>query len=123
LGIDRIGKGASAPPEGVTPKEGASKGSAVGAAAPFEVSRKEMAPATPVQGVTASPALEGLKSGALDAKGYLDAKVDEATSHLTHLSPAQLDTVKSIVRAELSRDPNLAGLFQHATGSAVPTED
>jgi hypothetical protein len=124
LGIDGIGKGPGKPPEALAPKEGATRGAGVGSgSAPFEVHRRDTAPPTEVKAVTTSPALEGVRSGALDVNGYLDAKVHEATAHLTHLSPMQLDAVKSVVRAQLVSDPHLAELVQHATGSAVPKED
>ena len=121
MGIDRIGKGTSAPPEALTPKEGAARGT--GASASFEVSRKETAPVTQAAHVKASGALEGIRSGALDMNGYLDAKVDEATAHLSHLSPAQLEAVKSVVRSQLTSDPHLAELVQQATGNAVPKDE
>jgi hypothetical protein len=115
LGIDRIGKGgASSPPEALLPKEGATPG------ASFEVRAKEAAPAAEVK---ASPALEGVRSGALDAKGYLDAKVHEATAHLTDLTPAQRAAVESVLRAQLASDPHLVELAQQATGQAMPKED
>jgi hypothetical protein len=124
LGIERIGKGATAPPEGLTPKDGTTRPTGPARdAAPFEVHRKDVAPAAEVTDIKASPALEGVRSGALDVNGYLDAKVREATAHLSHLSPAQLHAVESVVRAQLISDPHLAELVQHATGSAVPKED
>jgi hypothetical protein len=70
--------------------------------------------------VERSAALEGVRSGTLDVKGYVDAKVNEATAHLSHLSPAQLSAVQGIVREQLLADPHLAELVQQATGSAVP---
>jgi hypothetical protein len=125
LGIDRIGKGASSPPDALTPKEGATRGASP-SGAPFEVNRKDTAAvpfAAPAASVAPSPALEAVRSGTLDVNGYLDAKVHEATAHLTHLSPTQLEAVQSVVRAQLVSDPHLAELVQHATGSAVPKED
>lgn len=124
MGIERIGKGATAPPEGLTPKDGATRATGPSpGAAPFDVRGKEGAPAAPVTDVKASAALEGVRSGALDVNGYLDAKVHEATAHLTNLSLAQLQAVQSVVRAQLVSDPHLAELVEHATGSAVPKED
>ena len=124
MGIDGIGKGPGKPPDALAPKAGATRGADVGSgAAPFEVNRRDTTPATEVKPTTASPALEGVRSGALDVNGYVDAKVHEATAHLTHLSPTQLDAVKSVVRAQLVSDPHLAQLVQHATGSAVPKEE
>jgi len=124
LGIDRIGKGASSPPEALTPKEGAARGERP--ATSFEVTHKEHAPVSPsaqAGAVKASTALEGIRSGALDMNGYLDAKVDEATAHLTHLSPAQLEAVKGVVRSQIVADPHLAELVQQATGNAVPKDE
>jgi hypothetical protein len=124
VGIDGIGKGGSVPDVRL-PVEGAAK---VGAPASpsFEVKPTEAQtgaqPAAQINAV-ASPALEGVRSGTLDIHGYLDAKVHEATAHLSHLTPAQLDEVKAIVRDQLTRDPHLVELVQHATGQAMPPPD
>jgi hypothetical protein len=73
--------------------------------------------------VKPSAALEGVRSGALDVNGYVDAKVEEATAHLSHLSPAQLGVVRDVVRNQVLADPHLAELVQQATGSPPPKDD
>jgi len=120
LGIDRIGKGgASSPPDALRPSEGATRPSA-SAEAPFEVKGTAVAPAARID---ASEALRGVQSGDLDVKGYVDAKVHEATAHLTNLTSEQRAAVERVVRAQLVSDPHLRDLVQHATGAAVPEED
>ncbi len=79
--------------------------------------------ASAVNEVKASPALDAVRSGRLDVNGYVDAKVEEATAHLAHLSPSQLEAVRSTVRAQLLQDPHLAELVERATGSAPPTDE
>ena len=119
MAIDRIGKGTTSPPEALTPKEGTARSAPTAPPPPFEARAKEALPAAEVK---ASPALAGVRSGALDVKGYLDAKVHEATAHLTHLTPAQRSAVEGAVRAQLVADPHLRDLVQQATGQAVPDE-
>jgi hypothetical protein len=53
----------------------------------------------------------------------VDAKVEEATQHLSHLTPSQLATVQGVVREQLLSDPHLRELVEHATGSALPKEE
>lgn len=119
MGIDRIGKGGGTVPEVRLPDEGAA-GAAARPATAFGVKPTEAA--QPAAAVT-SPALEGVRSGALDVHGYIDAKVDEATAHLSHLAPEQLEGIRAIVREQLTRDPHLIELVQHATGKSVPASD
>lgn len=90
--------------------------------APFEV-RREPAAGAGVVGVKASTALEGVRAGALDVNGYVDAKVAEATSHLVHLSPTQLAAVQAVVRDQLLADPHLRDLIHHATGTPAPADE
>ena len=129
MGIHRVGNG-SLPPEAVPSQDGASEVRGVRdtrptdpAPSPFEVRRDSVAPAAPAEAVKPSAALEGVRSGALDVKGYVDAKVEEATAHLSHLSPSQLSVVRGVVREQLLSNPHLAALAQQATGSALPKED
>jgi hypothetical protein len=126
LGIDRIGGGGGIPPEGLAPKAGASRPDQPRTeSTPFEVHRTSTGAADAtgaVHGVT-SPALEAVKNGTLDVKGYVDAKVTEATAHLTHLAPAQLHAVQEVVRSQLMNDPHLRELVERATGSALPSDD
>jgi hypothetical protein len=65
-------------------------------------------------------ALERLRAGEIDANGYLDQKVDEATAHLRRLPPAELAAIRSALRDRMSSDPALVDLFRTATGQAAP---
>jgi hypothetical protein len=127
--VDGIGKGG--PPRGVggtPPTTGASKPgvSSPQAGTPtgktFEVGKTREA--TAVEHVTGSGPLEQLKAGKIDFNQYVDLKVQEATSHLEGLSPAQLDTIKSMLRDRMATDPELVDLVKQATGQApsVPEE-
>jgi hypothetical protein len=120
LGIDRIGSGGSAPPQAPSSGDGAT--GARPEKARFEVAGAPVAAAKAGE-VQASAALDGVRSGALDVNGYVDAKVQEATAHLSHLSAAQLHAVQAVVRGQLLADPHLADLVQHATGSPVPKDE
>ena len=112
------------PPEAPIPKEGSGRTAGAGSAgAPFEVSRSDAPPPRPVTEVQPSAPLEAVQHGRLDVKGYVEAKVQEATAHLSHLSPTQLEAVQGIVREQLLADPHLAELVQQATLSTLPKED
>lgn len=118
--VDGIGKGG--PPRGVggtPPTTGASKPAETGKT--FEVGKTREA--TAVEAPTNGP-LEQLKAGKIDFNQYVDLKVQEATSHLEGLSPAQLDTIKSMLRDRMATDPELVDLVKQATGHApsVPEE-
>src|SRR5262249_52198780 len=64
-------------------------------------------------------ALEKLRSGDITMSQYLDAKVDEATSHLAgKLAPDQLEFVRANLREQLASDPILVDWVKGATGSA-----
>ena len=66
--------------------------------------------------------LERLERGELGLDAYLDARVSEATRHLTdRLGPAQLELVRQTLRSELSADPVLVELVRRATGKTVET--
>jgi len=114
------------PPEALAPEEAARGGVRPGAA-PFEVQREsKTAEAGKAKEVPESAALAGVKGGTLDVTGYVNAKVAEATAHLSHLAPSQLAAVQGVVREQLLADPHLRDLVQHATGSAppaLPTEE
>lgn len=125
MAIDRIGKGAGLPggiPE-VKPAGGASP-----ADAPFKVDRPEGS--TKVDATSATSAtsqtspLARLRAGEVDVHGYIDLKVDEATSSLKGLSSSQLDEIKSVLRDQMKTDPGLADLVRTATGKIpTPPED
>ena len=117
MAIDRVGKGGPAGgaslPREVGPTEKAER--------PFEATRS-----APVQkAAAAAPAgpLEKLRAGEIDVHEYLDIKVDEATSHLHGLPPAEMDAIKKMLRDQLATDPGLSDLVKQATGAAPPPVD
>lgn len=120
MGIDKLGKGGGTVPEVRLPDSGAAKTTATSPSAAFEV--KPTAAPVAVAPV-ASPALEGVRNGSLDVRGYIDAKVHEATAHLSHLTPEQLETVRTTVREQIAADPHLIELVEQATGHIVPPEN
>jgi hypothetical protein len=136
MAIDRIGKGAGLPP---TP-EGAGTGATSGAGktdATFKVDRSDPAGATGATratneanaaeragGVDPTSPLGRLRAGEVDVHGYIDLKVDQATSALKGLSPTELDAIKSVLRDQMKTDPGLADLVRTATGKMpTPPED
>ncbi len=121
MGIDGIGsKGPPVSPP-VAPTAGGPSGAArtgeTGRA--FEVGRPAPAAPTDVPNATRS-ALDRLKAGEIDAHGYVEAKVDEATSHLAGLPPAQVDSIRAALRERVASDPMLVDLLRTATGGAAP---
>ena len=122
--VDGIGKGG--PPRGVggtPPTTGASKPAETGKTFEVQKNREATAIEAPAN-VNATGALEQLKAGKIDFNQYVDLKVQEATSHLEGLSPAQLDTIRSMLRDRMATDPELVDLVKQATGQApsVPEE-
>ena len=128
MGIDRIGKGSAPPPSGPTGPKG--PGSAEGAARPFEVKRPVessgaagAAGVSPVSPAISSP-LEQLRAGKIDVNGYVDLKVDAATSHLRGMEPTELADVKKMLRDQIASDPALSDLVKQATGmTPLPRDD
>ncbi|HEY1692164.1 MAG TPA: hypothetical protein VGG39_08375 [Polyangiaceae bacterium] len=122
MGIDSIGKkGPPAPPEA---------GKATGAARPAEASRPfSVGGAAPTAGAgpveATRPALDRLRAGEIDVKGYVDMKVNEATAHLAALPPAELERVKSALRDRMATDPALLDLVRTATGAtpSLPSDE
>jgi hypothetical protein len=113
MGIDRIGKSGGVPPP--APPRGADSASRPeGAGHSFEVSKSSAA--APAAGVDATTALERLRLGQIDLQGYLDAKVDEATSHLAGLPAGELSSIRAALRERLATDPALVELVRQATG-------
>jgi len=116
MGIDRIGKGGSvAPPAdvgGARPNE---------ATRPFDAKRADKAAAP--DAIAATSPLEKLRAGQIDLNGYLDMKVEAATSHLHGLRASELDAIKRALRAQMASDPALADLVKQATGSAPEPRD
>ena len=123
MGIDRIGKGG--PPVPVPEARGPAGTVPSGqvfevpaAAAPTQVSAPHLDP-TQVSG----SALERLRSGEIDLRGYVDLQVHEATSHLSALPPVDLQRIRSALRERLASDPTLVDLLHTATGEALPPDD
>jgi hypothetical protein len=126
--IDRIGKGGGLPP---TPDAAGASGAAP--TKTFEVERPDRADApkgasvasgADVEKVGAATPLERLRAGEVDVHGYIDLKVDEATSSLKGLSVSELDDIKSVLRDQMKSDPGLADLVRTATGKMpTPPED
>ena len=126
MAIDRIGKGGGVPPSPEPSAQGA--GASTGPSKTFSVDRPNpSADAGRVEGAAqanaASP-LARLRAGEIDVHGYIDLKVDEATSAMKGLSAEQLDDMKSILRDQMKTDPGLADLVRSATGKMpTPPED
>jgi hypothetical protein len=125
MGIDRIGK--KGPPTPPPSREigGPSRSQETGR--PFQVTQPKPE-ASPVAG-TEAPApiatvvrtpLDRLRAGEIDASGYIDQKVEEATAHLGKLPPVELEAIRSTLRERLSSDPALVDLFRTATGQPAP---
>ena len=118
MGIDRVGKSGGG--VGSLPgSEDASK--ATGVSKTFEAHVDDAAAkgVERASGVATTP-LEKLRAGEVDVHGYIDLKVDEATAHLKGLAPAELESIKTMLRDELTGDPGLAELVRRATGH-LPT--
>ena len=67
--------------------------------------------------------LERLRAGELDLPGYVDAKVHEATAHLSALPPVELENIRAALRERLAGDPTLIDLLHTATGETLPPLD
>jgi uncharacterized protein (DUF2342 family) len=116
MGIDSIGKkGPPAPPPQVDVQ---GPGRTTEAARPFEVSGAAPPPAAAAVEAPRT-ALERLRAGEIDVNGYVDMKVDEATTHLKALPPGELEQVRSALRDRLATDPGLVDLVRQATGAAA----
>jgi hypothetical protein len=126
MAIDRIGKGGGVPP--------AAPEAPAGATAPtktFKVDRPDPSTGTgvassagEVDAANAATPLARLRAGEVDVHGYIDLKVDEATSALKGISPAELEEIKSVLRDQMKTDPGLADLVRTATGKMpTPPED
>jgi hypothetical protein len=124
MGIDRIGKGGGATPPIDTTPAGVGAPRAAEPSRAFRVEPSRADAAVPVDAARPSP-LDRLRSGEIDMNGYLDLKVDEATTHLGTLPPAELTAVRNMLRDQLATDPALADLVEQATGRppTPPEED
>ena len=121
MGIDGIGKKG---PPGVPPAvgtPGASRAQQTGK--PFEVDKSQQsgaaARAAEVKATAPTP-LERLRAGEIDVKGYVDAKVQEATAHLGPMPPEKLEQIRATLRERIGSDPLLVELVKKATGHAPP---
>jgi hypothetical protein len=132
MGIDRIGSGGPAGPvpdvHGPPGAAGGSAASSVGEAFPAVGPnvRAEGASRPAETSPVADSALERLRSGAIDLEGYIESKVDEATSHLASssgLAPAAIASIREALRDRIANDPMLADLVQSATGERPGPRD
>ncbi len=118
MGLDGIGRGSGAP-RALTPSADVEARSG---AKTFQVAR-EASPAPAEQTSALVPAsstpLERLRAGEIDCDRYLDLKVDDATAHLQGLGPEELETVRTVLRGQLERDPVLVDLVRQATGKGA----
>ena len=123
MGIDRIGKGGTAPPPDVGGAEKATKTGAVDK--PFSVERTDRAKETaPVDATQAASPLAQLKSGAIDVEQYLDLKVDHATKTLDAMPASELAEIRKMLREQLASDPMLVDMVKSATGKVPkPSEN
>jgi hypothetical protein len=132
MAIDNIGKKGApgAPLPSGSGVEGPSRGASVGR--PFEVpgnasvgttGTQNAAPADAVQ--PPRTALERLRAGEIDVNGYVDLKVNEATTHLGALPAPELERVRLALRDRMAGDPTLVDLVRTATGSVPqpPTDE
>jgi len=108
MGIDGIGK-----PPPVGPAGGVS--APTGSSADFRLPG--------VEGAGPSSELARLERGEIGLEAYLDARVAEATRHLSGLGPQELELVRQTLRTELSGDPVLVELVRRATGKTVESSD
>ena len=125
MGIDGIGKGGGRIPP-TTGTTGPTRAQETGKTFGVEKPEGPTAPAQvgAVAGTEASSPLAQLRAGQIDLNGYLDAKVHEATAHLHDVPPAQMETIRSMLRDRLASDPALTDLVQQATGQvpALPED-
>src|SRR5687767_7450478 len=118
MGIDRIGKGGTAPPPDIG---GADKTTKTGAVdKPFSVERADrgdrVSEAAPVDATQVASPLAQLKSGAIDVEQYLDLKVDQATKSLDGMPASELGEIRKMLREQLANDPMLVDMVKAATG-------
>jgi hypothetical protein len=123
MAIDRVGKGGGLPKAPEAGGTGAAT-STTKTGATFEVERPDRtdrtAAATNVDATAAATPLARLRAGEIDVHGYIDLKVNEATSELRGLAPAELEHIKGVLRDQMRTDPGLADMVQAATGK-MPT--
>lgn len=121
MGIDGIGKKGppGAPPAAGTP--GASRARETGKPFNVDESQKSGGAARAAEVSAAAPTpLERLRAGEIDVKGYVDAKVQEATAHLGPMPPEKLEQLRAALRERIGSDPLLVELVKKATGHVPP---
>jgi hypothetical protein len=124
MGIDGIGKN-----PGLPPAVGVGTGAVGSTHAPSQAFQAERTGETSettgavntssagnVDAANANSPLARLRSGEIDVNGYVDLKVEEATSGLKGLSAGELAFIKSALRDQTVSDPGLADLVHMATG-------
>lgn len=118
MGIDGIGRKGppGAPPASGTP--GASRAEQTGK--PFRVEQAQKSGAAAEVSATGATPLERLRAGEIDVKGYVDAKVQEATAHLGPMPPEKLEQLRAALRERIGSDPLLVELVKKATGHVPP---
>jgi hypothetical protein len=112
--IDGIGK-----PSAMLPVGGAD-GTRPTSAPAFEAPRMD-APAG-VDDVAPPSALERLTKGDIGLPEYLDAHVEEATSHLEALGREEITHVRAHLRSAIASDPVLVAIVRQATGQTPESE-
>lgn len=114
MSIDRIGKGT-----GVGTSAGATETGSASTKKTFSVES-----AGGVSGAAPTSPADAVRAGSMDAKAYVDLRVEEATRHLEgKLGPADLDGVRSLLRSQIESDPTVRELVKAATGSFPPSND
>jgi hypothetical protein len=120
MGIDGIGK--SGPP--LPPPEAGSASHSAPLGRTFQIQDAPPAPtAQPVAPGALPGALDRLRAGEVDVQGYVDLKVDEATTHLSALPPMELDAIRTALREQMAEDPVFAELVRTAAGETSPPLD
>jgi hypothetical protein len=107
MGIDNVGNKGPIAPTIARPVE------KVRSVRPFEVEKKSSS--SQVEAAQPKTPFEHFQAGNVDVNGYIDMKVQEATSHLQTLSSRQLESVRSILRDHVSNNPVLSDLVGSAT--------
>jgi hypothetical protein len=124
MGIDGIGKkGPPSPPAQTPPGKVGGTSRPQEASRSFQVTKPSPEPSRAEHAGAVAPArtaLERLRAGEIDARQYVDAKVDEATAHLQGLPPVELETIRKALRERLTTDPALVDLVRGATGQETP---
>jgi hypothetical protein len=78
----------------------------------FQVARD--APVAPKGRAAPVTALERLQAGELDAKGYAEARIEEALSHVNGISATERALLRDELRARLESPDELGWLLERA---------